>query len=105
MDPASWKLTGMAKLSPTIQADACSLKLIGELTIQVFFTSGLWGGLSRGSFSTSGLWGGLSTQEFMLTIWLLLLKERRDHSRLCFHVQRSVMMRKILESVSLPVIM
>ena len=33
IDPASWKLTQEEKLSPTIQVEACSLKLIGELII------------------------------------------------------------------------
>ena len=35
-DPASWELTEVAKLRPAIQVHACSLKLIGELRIQVF---------------------------------------------------------------------
>ena len=38
MDPASWKLTGEEKSRPTTkQVNACSVKLIGELMIQVFY--------------------------------------------------------------------
>ena len=92
MDPASWKLTGVGKFSPSIQVDACSLTLIGELMSQVFsftwskltmekdiFTPGICGGLPQGDFSSSGLWEGPSEgtifqpQEFMLINWLSLL--------------------------------
>ena len=47
---------------------------------QDFFTSGLWEGLLQGKFSTSQLWGRPSNgnifqpQEFILIIWILLLK-------------------------------